>query len=119
MTDATAAPNSNDAAIDADSGPAPADALAREVADYKDKLLRTLADMENLRRRTDREVADARTYGVSSFARDLVGVADNMHRALQAAADSAAAIEGPAKTLCEGVELIEREFLKVLEKHGV
>ena len=93
--------------------------LAKEVADYKDKLLRTLADMENLRRRTDREVADARIYGVSSFARDLVGVADNMRRALEAAADSAAAIEGPAKTLCEGVELIERELLKVLEKHGV
>lgn len=119
MTDATAAPNSNDAAINADSGPAPADALAKEVADYKDKLLRSLADMENLRRRTDREVADVRIYGISSLARDLVGVADNMRRALEAAGEPAAVMIGPAKALYEGVELIEREFLKVLEKHGV
>ena len=48
------------------------EALSKESADYKDKLLRTLADMENLRRRTDREVADARAYGVSNFARDIV-----------------------------------------------
>jgi len=119
MTDATAAPNSNDAAVDADNGPAPVDALAKEVADYKDKLLRTLADMENLRRRTDREVADIRIYGISSLARDLVGVADNMRRALEAAGEPGAVIVGPAKALYEGVELIEREFLKVLEKHGV
>jgi len=119
MTDATAAPNSNDAAVNTDNGPAPADALAKEVADYKDKLLRSLADMENLRRRTDREVADVRIYGISSLARDLVGVADNMRRALEAAGEPAAAIVGPAKALYEGVELIEREFLKVLEKHGV
>ena len=58
------------------------EALSKESADYKDKLLRTLADMENLRRRTDREVADARAYGVSNFARDIVAVADNMARAM-------------------------------------
>ncbi|HWN52136.1 MAG TPA: nucleotide exchange factor GrpE [Xanthobacteraceae bacterium] len=121
MTDTTAAANSNDAATTADNEPALPDAaaLAKEVADYKDKLLRSLADMENLRRRTDREVADARTYGVSSLARDIAGVADNMRRALAAVDKSAAAIEGPAKALVEGVELIERELLKVLEKHGV
>ena len=121
MTDTTAAANGNDAATTADNEPAPPDAaaLAKEVADYKDKLLRSLADMENLRRRTDREVADARVYGVSSLARDIAGVADNMRRALAAVGESAIAIEGPAKPLVEGVELIERELLKVLEKHGV
>jgi molecular chaperone GrpE len=121
MTDTTAAANGNDAATTADNEPAPPDAtaLAKEVADYKDKLLRSLADMENLRRRTDREVADARVYGVSSLARDIAGVADNMRRALAAVGESATAIEGPAKALVEGVELIERELLKVLEKHGV
>lgn len=121
MTDTTAAANGNDAATTADSEPALPDAaaLAKEVADYKDKLLRSLADMENLRRRTDREVADARIYGVSSLARDIAGVADNVRRALAAVDKSAAAIEGPAKALVEGVELIERELLKVLEKHGV
>ena len=121
MTDTTAAANGNDAATTADNEPALPDAaaLAKEVADYKDKLLRSLADMENLRRRTDREVADARVYGVSSLARDIAGVADNMRRALAAFGESAAVIEGPAKPLVEGVELIERELLKVLEKHGV
>ena len=102
MTDATAAPNSNEAAIDADSGPAPADALAKEVADYKDKLLRSLADMENLRRRTDREVADVRIYGISSLARDLVGVADNMRRALEAAGEPGAVMIGPPRPSMKG-----------------
>src|SRR5215469_15020307 len=131
MTDSTAAPNGDNApasavknntvATAAETGPAPPDgaALVKEVAEYKDKLLRTLADMENLRRRTDREVSDARTYGVSNLGRDLVGVADNMRRALEAAGESAAAIEGPSKTLYEGVELTEREVLKILEKHGI
>jgi len=120
MTDTTAAANGNDATTTADNEPALPDAtLAKEVADYKDKLLRSLADMENLRRRTDREVADARTYGVSSLARDIAGVADNMRRALAAVDESAVVIEGPVKALVEGVELIERELLKVLEKHGV
>ena len=123
MTDPTATANGNDTATTANNEPAPAPpdaaALAKEVADYKDKLLRALADMENLRRRTDREVADARAYGVSSLARDIVGVADNLHRALEAAGESTAVIEGPAKALHEGVELIERELLKVLERHGV
>jgi molecular chaperone GrpE len=121
MTDPTAAANGNDTATSADNEPTPTDAaaLAKEVADYKDKLLRALADMENLRRRTDREVADARAYGVSSLARDVVGVADNLRRALDAAGESATTAEGPAKALHEGVELIERELLKVLERHGV
>ena len=121
MTDPTATANDNGTATTADSEPAPPDAaaLAKEAAEYKDKLLRVLADMENLRRRTDREVADARAYGISSLARDLIGVADNLRRALEAAGESAAASDGPAKALHEGVELIERELHKILEKHGV
>ena len=122
MTDTTAA-NNNDAvaAVDNGAAAAPPDttALAKEVADLKDRLLRSLADMENLRRRTDREVTDARTYGVTGLARDMVGVADNMRRALEAAGDAGIAVDGPAKALLEGVELTERELLKVLEKHGV
>src|SRR5437588_7356495 len=90
------------------------EALSKESADYKDRLLRTLADMENLRRRTDREVSESRAYGIASFARDLVGVADNMRRALESARDGSA----DAKTLVDGVELTERELLKVLDKHG-
>src|SRR6266851_4323111 len=54
--------------------------LSKESAEYKDKLLRTLAEMENLRRRTEREIADSRVYGISTFARDIIAVADNMER---------------------------------------
>jgi molecular chaperone GrpE len=100
--------------------PAPSTALDRELADTKDRLLRTLAEMENLRKRTEREVADARAYGITTFARDIANVADNMHRAMQALDDElrAKADEG-MKALLDGVELTERELMNVLEKHGV
>jgi molecular chaperone GrpE len=95
-------------------------ALGREAADYKDKLLRSLAEMENLRKRTDRQVADARDYGIAAFARDILAVADNMERALGALdADLREKADVGTKALLDGVELTERELLKVLEKHGV
>jgi molecular chaperone GrpE len=98
----------------------PAEALAREAADLKDRLLRTLAEMENLRRRTEREVAESRIYGVSSFARDVLAIADNMARALQMVrAELKEKDDAGVKALLDGVELTERELLKVLEKHGV
>jgi molecular chaperone GrpE len=82
--------------------------------------LRALADMENLRRRTEREVADARVYGVTNFARDVVQVADNMQRAMQALdAELREKAEPGVQALLDGVELTERELLNVLEKHGV
>ena len=120
MTDFAA--NNNRASED--EGPAAdaaqeAVALAKENSELKDRVLRTLAEMENLRRRTEREVADSRVYAIQSFARDLVGVADNIQRALDAVRDSGVALEGPAKALVDGVELTERELLKVLEKNGV
>src|SRR6266436_1108386 len=68
----------------ADTKEDPMVALAREAADYRDKLLRSLAEMENLRKRTERQVADARDYGIAAFARDILAVADNMERALVA-----------------------------------
>jgi len=100
--------------------PTPSTALEREHAEMKDRLLRTLAEMENLRKRTEREVADARLYGVSSFARDVLAVADNMRRALDAVPPEArAGAEVGMNSLVEGVELTERELLKALEKNGV
>src|SRR3954471_11563952 len=60
------------------------EALAKEAADARDKMLRTLAEMENLRKRTSREVADARAYGITGFARDILDIADNLQRALDA-----------------------------------
>lgn len=90
------------------------------AAEFKDRLLRTLAEMENLRKRTEREVADARLYGVASFARDIVAVADNMRRALDAVSpELRASAEAGVKALIDGVELTERELLKALEKNGV
>src|SRR5947209_4765255 len=126
MTD-TRAPGDadNDETADpaATTGPAQAPdpaALAAEAAEFKDKFLRTLAEMENLRRRTEREVADARLYGITQFARDIVTVADNMDRALQALDDELREkADTGVKALLDGVELTERELLKALEKHGV
>ena len=100
--------------------PRPSTSLDRELAEAKDRLLRALADMDNMRKRTEREVADARVYGISNFARDILGVADNMHRAMQALDDELRAKADEAtKALLEGVELTERELINVLEKHGV
>ena len=100
--------------------PKPSTSLDRELAECKDRLLRTLADMDNMRKRTEREVADARIYGISNFARDILGVADNMHRAMAALDDELRAkADEPTKVLLEGVELTERELMNVLEKHGV
>jgi molecular chaperone GrpE len=97
-----------------------AEALAKEAADSRDKMLRTLAEMENLRKRTVREVADARTYGISGFARDVIDIADNLQRALDAVPAEAKASADPGlKALIDGVELTERSLLNALEKNGV
>src|ERR1700690_1890449 len=95
-------------------------AALEAAADFKDKLLRTLAEMENLRKRTEREVADARSYGITGFARDVLQVADNMHRALETVGpELRSSTDAGVTTLIEGIELTERELLKVLEKNGV
>jgi molecular chaperone GrpE len=119
--DDTAAPLDDEAAAAPELVPAEQVTAALEAAaDFKDKLLRTLAEMENLRRRTEREVTDARTYGIASFARDVLAVADNMHRALEAIGPELREQgEAKVKSLIEGVELTERELLKNLEKYGV
>lgn len=102
------------------AAPKPSTSLDRELAEVKDRLLRTLADMDNMRKRTEREIADSRVYGISNFARDILGVADNMHRAMAALDDELRAkADEPTKVLLEGVELTERELMNVLEKHGV
>jgi molecular chaperone GrpE len=103
-----------------DAGAADPTALAKEAAEFKDRLLRTLAEMENLRRRTERETRDARQYAVANFARDLLAVADNMQRALDTlSADFRDQADPVVKSHIEGVELTERELVKVMEKHGI
>lgn len=128
MTDRPAA---EDMAAQPEAGPATAGApelvpaeqvtaALEAAAEFKDKLLRTLAEMENLRKRTEREVAEARLYGNTGFARDVLAVADNMHRALATIDEELhAQSDTKIKALVDGVELTERELHKVLEKHGV
>lgn len=94
--------------------------LNTENAELRDRALRALADVENMRRRSEREAADARTYAVSSFARDLLSVVDNLQRALdnvppEAREEADAAMKG----LIEGVELTYRDMQSVLSRHGV
>jgi len=131
MTEPSARPEATPepAGVQPTAQPAPAEATEagtdaaralQEAAELKDKLLRALAEMENLRKRTERGVAEARSYGIAAFARDILTVADNMHRALQALdAELREKADASVKALLAGVELTERELLNVLEKHGV
>jgi molecular chaperone GrpE len=124
---ATDEPNPDTAAEATSNEMAPREAVEALIAnieserdELKDKLLRTLADMENLRRRTEREIADAKAYAVTSFARDMLGSADNLRRALESVPDASRGDgEAALKALIEGVELTERDLLKTLERHGV
>ncbi len=92
---------------------------AEEVAELRDRLLRSLADMENLRRRTGREVEEARKYAMTGFARDLLEVADNLSRALASVPAEARAESDPMRNLVTGIEMTERSLLAMLERHNV
>lgn len=94
------------------------EALEAENAEMKDRVLRTMAEMENLRRRTERQIAETRQYAIAAFARDMLTAGDNLARALEAVPDEARGAEA-MKTLIEGVEMTERDLLNSLEKHGV
>jgi molecular chaperone GrpE len=96
------------------------EALNAENSQLKDRVLRTLAEMENLRRRTEREVADAKSYGVTSFARDMLTAVDNLARALEHLPAEARAAAGPQiQSMIEGVELTASDFESALGRHGV
>lgn len=91
-----------------------------EVAEMKEKLLRTLAEMENLRRRAEREMADTRQYAVASFARDMLTVGDNLRRAIDSVPEASRSNGDPAlKALIEGVEVTARGLEQTLAKFGV
>lgn len=95
-------------------------ALEAEVSDLKDRILRTLAEMENLRRRTEREMADSKQYAVTSFARDMLTVSDNLRRAIAAVpAESRGVGDKALDALIEGVEVTERGLEQTLAKFGV
>lgn len=95
-------------------------AIEAEKAEIKDQLLRTLAEAENIRKRAERKVADERVYAVEKFARDLLGVADNLARALTALPEDARLeLSEAGKSLLQGVELTEKELIATLARHGV
>jgi molecular chaperone GrpE len=93
-------------------------AAERELADAKDRLLRALAETENVRRRAQREREDAQRYGATGLARDLLNVADNLRRALESAPEGQAQDE-LTRTLLAGVAATERELLAAFERHGI
>ena len=100
--------------------PDPVDVLRAENADLRDKYLRLAAEMDNLRRRTERDVKDAKSYSVAGFARDMLAVSDNLRRALDAIpADAREGGVAGLTALAEGVEMTERSMLAALERHGV
>ncbi len=93
--------------------------LRRELSDLRDKNLRLLADMENLRRRTEDEKVSSAKYAITRFATDIITVGDNFQRATSAVPAGAADADPALKSLFEGVQMIEREYLNVLDRHGV
>jgi len=93
-------------------------ALEVELADQKDRLLRALAETENVRRRAHREREDASKYAVASFAKDLLAAADNLRRALDSLPEAEVRDER-TRSLLEGVAATERELLGVFERHGI
>jgi molecular chaperone GrpE len=94
-------------------------ALRRETSDLKDKILRVQAEMENLRKRTEREKSDASKYAITRFARDIVEVGDNFQRAITAVPAGAIDNDPALKSLLDGVVMTERAFLSALERHKV
>ena len=96
------------------------EALNAENSQLKDRVLRTLAEMENLRRRTEREVADAKSYGVTSFAREMVATVDNLQRALSSVpAEARGEASAAVQSFIQGVELTERDLLSRLARFKV
>ena len=98
----------------------PVQKLEIEKEELREQLLRTLADLDNTRKRAERQVADARIYAIEKFAGDLLSVSDNLSRALSALSEEdRAALSEPGKNLFEGIEMTEKELHTALARHGV
>ncbi|AKK20000.1 heat shock protein [Candidatus Liberibacter africanus PTSAPSY] len=98
----------------------PLEEATNKLEEYRDKYLRVIADMENLRRRTDREIQDAQSYSIAAFARDMLAVSDNLSRAIDSInLDSEKNNVNSFKSLIDGIEMTKREMVSTLEKYGV
>jgi molecular chaperone GrpE len=104
---------------DADQQKAEADGAKADAAKWKEQVLRERAELENYRKRAEREREETAKYAISKFAKDVAGVADNFQRAISAVPANAAEQDPALKSFLEGVTVAEREFLGVLERHGV
>jgi molecular chaperone GrpE len=98
----------------------PLEALRAENAELRDRLLRVAAELENYRKRTEREIADTRSYAIASFARDMLTATDSLSRALMVVPNEAReTADETTKSLINGMELTQREMQRLLRKHGV
>lgn len=93
--------------------------LRKEVADLKDRVLRAHAEVENIRKRSEREKEETAKYAITKLARDIVNVGDNFQRAIDAVPADAAERDETLKSFLEGVTMTERELLNVLERYGI
>ena len=91
----------------------------KEIEELKDQLLRSLADSENLRKRTTKEILDAKKYSHISFVRDLVSSVDNLQRALKAVPEDRSQLSEPVKNLIIGLEIVEKEITNTFKKHNL
>ena len=107
-----------DASEEAESGDGDLSPEA-EIADLKDKLLRALADTENLRRRSQKDREDALKYSSANFARDMLSVADNLRRAIESIPEDGDPDGQALVGFIEGISLTEKELLSTLERHGI
>lgn len=108
-----------DPAQEAERLAAEVDLLQGQIADLTDRLLRSHAEMDNIRKRAEREREETAKYAITKFARELATVADNFERAIQAVPAGAADENNALKSLVDGVSMTEREFINVLERNGV
>lgn len=114
------APVSPNAAAEAKSAPdARIAELEIQISELNDRYLRVHAEMDNIRKRSEREKADTSKYAIANFARDMLSVSDNLKRAISAVASTDEEHAGALKALVEGVELTEQELASALERHGV
>ena len=93
--------------------------LENQIKDLKDQLMRTLADSENLRKRTIKEVEHAKKYSHITFVRDLVTSVDNLQRALESVPDDKSQLPEPVKNLIIGLDIVEKEIITTFEKHNL
>ncbi len=117
--DREASPGDNGAPAGNGDGAGTVQVLESRISDLTDRLLRAHAEMDNLRKRTEREKDETAKYAITKFARDILAVGDNLQRAIAAVPAGAADADPALKTLLDGMSMTEREFLNVLDRNGV